>query len=234
MNTNEDQFDSALGERLRGAFASVQADKGLADSIRADIAAAIAAERPKTRKRRLVWRLVPLAAAAAIVIAAIGLLMGPGDTDGDKRAVAELEQIHQDNLAGGPEFLRTNDPKQIQAHFKRELGFEPKIHENDASLELVGSRIAKFQGQTVANYMVRGKAGEISIIVTKADPKALGLKCDCGHDGCSCFHQGQCKDCKIVGVQIDGRSYCAVGDVPRQDLQNALALLTPDAAPPGH
>lgn len=228
MKTNEEQFEGALRERLRSAFASIHADRTLSDSIRTKLRAETARQRRRARARRLAWRLVPLAAAAAVVITAIGLFVGSGRTDTATAATMELHRIHQENLAGGPGFLRTDDPKQIEAHFKRELGFVPRVHRSEGAVQLIGFRIASFQGQAVANYMVKGKAGEISIIVTKGHPKALGLCCDCGHQGCSCFHEGRCKDCTIVGVQIGGRSYCAVGNVSKKDLQDVLALLRPE------
>ena len=227
MNRNQEQFEGALGERLRGAYASLNPDDVLAGSIRAEMAAETAAEPPKPRVFRLRWRLATLAAAAVVAITTVGLFVYPGRPHAHGGAVAELRQIHKDNLAGGSGFLHTNDPKQAEAYFKRELGFVPKVLCSEDSLKLTGFRTVKFRGQIVANYTVASDAGEVSIVVADGNPKALGLKCNCGHHGCSCVHKGQCDECTIAGVEIDGRSYCAIGNVSKEVLGNVLASLTP-------
>ena len=228
MNPEQEQFEEALGERLRGAYTSISPDDVLAGAIRDEMAAEIARERRKPRVIRLGRRLVPLAAAAVMAITAVGLFVYFGSPHAHEGSVAELRQIHRENLARGPGFVRANDPKQAEAYFKCELGFAPKVHGNEGPLQLAGFRTVRFRGQVVANYMVESDAGEVSIIIAEGDPKALGFKCNCGHQGCSCVHKGRCEECSIASVQIDGRSYCAIGEVSKDVLWDVLVRLTPE------
>lgn len=72
---------------------------------------------------------------------------------------------------------------------------------------------------------IESAIGEVSIIVAADRPKALGLKCDCGREICSCAHSGRYEGYNIAGVRIGNWSYCVVGEVPRNVLADVPARL---------
>ena len=219
----------AVRGRLKSAFASTTAGASLAERISASLKTAPAPVQsdPARRRRaiRLTWRLAPVGAAAAAMLVAAALFNFWSEPAA--AGPAELARIHNDNLTAAGEFLAAGDADQIAGHFRKHLGFSPRILPHDEHTALKGCCVAEFRGQKAATYLLTAGGRKISVVVTDEMPDAMGLtcKCGCGMAECTCFHTGQCDGRNIVSVRIAGRSYTAVGAAPPEQLKDILSRL---------
>ena len=218
----------AVRGRLKSAFASVTAGAALAERISASLRTPVAADQSDTARRRrvirLTWRLAPIAAAAALLIAVALLDFG---AEPALAGPTELARIHNDNLTPTGRFLAVSDADQIARHFQKHLGFSPRIRVPGDRAVLVGGCVAEFRGKPAATYLLALGEQRVSVIVTSESPQDMGLVCECGCglSDCTCCHTGQCGDCNIISVRIGDRSYNVVGSVPPEVLKSLLVRL---------
>jgi len=212
----------AIRSRLAAAFESTRAGESLADKIKTGLQAAPPA--PRRRALRFPMRLIPLAAAAVLLIA-VSMFYNVLTPEPAQAGTIELANIHKANLTAPDGFQATGDCEDIKAYFQRELGFTPKLLQQCPRLKVVGCHVAKVQGKMVATYVVQLDKVQASVIVTEDWPKKLGLGCGCGHPHCKCVHNGQCGDLSILSVRIGDRSYSVVGKLPPESLQLVLERL---------
>lgn len=222
----------AVRDRLRSAMASVQMGEPAVERIRRAVrdAASVGEERSARahagsrviRFPRLV-RWLPAAAAAIIIAVAIPFLLPDTPT-----AHAELVGIHTANLSGGRGFHRESDPLKIVRALEAKLGYAPAVPATDSGASVVGCRVKMFRGQRVATYLIELPEGKASIIISDDVPESMkstrSIKqktvylCGCGHD-----------DCTMVAVRLGGRTYIALGKVPREVLTELLLGLLDEA-----
>ncbi|MBT3198786.1 MAG: hypothetical protein HN350_02625 [Phycisphaerales bacterium] len=212
----------AMRARLTAAFESIHAGESLADKIKTSLQASAPA--PRRRTLRFPMRLIPLAAAAVLLIAFV-VFQNVFTPEPAQAGTVELANIHKANLSSSGGFRATGDCEDIKAYFKRELGFTPKLLNQCPRLKVVGCHVAKVQGQMVATYVVQLDKARASVIVTEDWPKKLGLGCGCGHPHCKCIHNGQCGDLTILSVRVGDRSYSVVGKLPPEELRFVLERL---------
>jgi len=217
----------AIRGRLRTAFDSVTAPEGLADRIRAELQTADQAPADESRGRilRFPRRFLAVVSAAAAVLV-IGMLVHNLTTP--EPAVAstvQMADIHRANLASPEGFCATGDCEQIKAYFQEKVGFVPKLLTACPELKVIGCCVARLNGRTVATYVAAVEDRKVSIIVTEAWPKKLGLECGCGMPHCRCIHNGQCEGLSIASARIGDRSYSVVGDLPEDALRGVLERL---------
>ena len=222
----------AVRDRLRSAMASVEMAEPAAERIRRAVrdAASGAEQRPARthagpriiRFPRLV-RWLPVAAAAIIIAVAIPFLLPDTPT-----AHAELVGIHSANMSGGSGFHLENDPSKVVRALEAKLGYAPAVPSPDSGASVVGCCVKMFRGQRVATYLIELPEGKASIVVTADMPESMKATsrirqrtvylCTCGHD-----------DCNMAAVRLGGRTYIALGKVPREVLTKLLLGLLDEA-----
>ena len=225
----------AIAARLRSSFASVKADKGLADRIRDRInQSSKTTETAKsiqhtwtTQLHHKVWP--ALATAAAIFVVLVPLSMYVLTPSTASAAQAELVMIHQQNLGPHREFYNDADPKKLAEYFRDKLGFTPAFPCTGQGMKIRGCCVVHFKGQIVGSYVVDTPRGIISIIVVTDTPRQMGMTHMPEKKG---YEQSLWKSsyaqCNMVIVRLDGYSYCAVGEISKishkylKDLLNRL------------
>ena len=216
----------ALAHRLREAFSSIQAGPDLTSRIRADIAATQV--RPRTIPLRFHRHLrLGLGAAAAVVIAATFVAFYVSTGSQTKAAQAALVEIHQTNLSSLEQSANDPDPGRFAADVESKLGHRPAMPCAGCGLSACGCSVREFCGRPAVSYVVKGPNAPISVIVVPDSPKALGMTpaTDKGRSGRAIW-QSQCGGCNMASVRIGERSYCAVGQVPQEELANVLNALS--------
>jgi anti-sigma factor RsiW len=228
------RFDEtyALVQRVRQASRSIQAPPVLADRIRAGVAALAepAATAPgrvyliPLRIRRHLWS--GLAAAAALLVLAIpiGLYLGTG-TPANAAPVA-LEEIHHANLESLGQLVCNDDPGALCAYLESQVHHSPILLSTEAGLNLCGCCVRQFQGRPVASYVVKRNNIPISVIAVPQPPEELGMtltehKTAAQRD----IWQARHRCCNLAAVRIGAYSYCAVGQVPQEELAVLLNAL---------
>lgn len=213
----------AIRSRLRSAFASVQAGDQLAARIRGRLAETAGGERrtiPLWRHR--FWR--HLLAAAAVLLIAIPVVIYLSMPEPAGAAQARLFRIHQDNLTGAAGFHRETDPDKIATDLRNQLGYSPALPRADGRTEFKGCCIAKFRRRSVASYLIQTPRGPVSVIVLPDEPESLrfGRKSLLQGRTCwSCSHGS----CNMAAVRLGGYTYCAIGEVPHEQLREILARI---------
>lgn len=206
-------------ERLRSAFAVVTAGGSLTDRISTALRAAKppASDQSKgggnvhRRMVRVAWWLGAAGVAAAVMLVT-AVLFNPAGSPAIA-AIADLARIHEDNLAGTGEFLRTSDTGQIAECFRRRIGFSPRICTHHEDTMVVGCVVREYRRQAVPTYLLTVAGTRISVIATQVPLGDIGLSCNGGCDitDVACFHTKRSGECNIVSARVGDRTYLAVG-----------------------
>ena len=219
----------AIANRLRSAFASVKPDERLANNIRMQLTKKTAPEKAQVSKRlanirfqRIAWS----AAAAVLVMATIlGIyVMSPPSA---MAAMAELVNIHEENLSANHEFHSEADPEKLAEYFKTKLGFSPSMPVPSQGMALRGCCVRHFRGQIVGSYVVDTPQGVISVIVVTDKPQSLGMTDRFEHRG-RVFWKSSFAMSNMVTVRLGDYSYCAVGEISHEYLTELLSRLMPE------
>ncbi len=215
----------AVRRRLRSSFASVTAG----DNLKNRVLSAIRAERGKASgRRRRVYRtmriFVPLAAAAAVLIAAgIIPLFNTGGPEPAMAARSELAKIHlrhkgidrTDHACA----CKCKDMNKASAWLRKKLGSDIVIPDccNEVHL-LVACDMEKFCGRNVGCYVLQTQSGKIvSVVVTPDSPDDMDLKHKGRRNGRDLWWC-KYKTCRIAAFRLNGLTYCIVGEVPHEEL----------------
>lgn len=217
----------ALADRLRCAFAGVEASEELAARVRRQTrlrvcsgeSAAPANRRPVSR-----WRYWMAAAAALIAIPLLALLLTPSKA----MAAEELARIHAMNMNQDHGFFSESDPAKLAGYFRRTLGFNPLLPKTHQGLALRGCCVKHFRGRETGSYVVDTPNGVMSVIVVTDDLDKLGMTDRFVRDGRR-FGKSAFADNQMVAVRIGHFTYCAVGEVSHEYLTDLLSRLLADA-----
>jgi anti-sigma factor RsiW len=221
------RFDEtyALVQRVRQASLSIQAPPVLADRIRAGVAALAesAATAPgrvrllPLRIRRPLWS--GLAAAAALLVLAIPIGFYVSTGSPANAAPVALEEIHHANLESLGQLVHNDDPGAVCAYLENQVHHSPILLSTESGLSLCGCCVRQFQGRPVASYVVKRHDIPISVIAVPQPPEELGMtltehKVAAQRD----IWQARHRCCNLAAVRIGAYSYCAVGQVPPEEL----------------
>lgn len=218
----------AVRARLRTAFAGVHSSDALRQAVRTGIGGATGASRRRSaavqQTRRVLSQVWPALAAAAVLVLAIfaGTHLSRPRQAG--AAQMELVTIHQQNLSPHGEFYVQADPDKLAEYFKTHLGFEPRFPHLGEGLKLWGCCKAHFRGAIVGSYVVQTPRGMVSVIVVTDTPESLGLK-RVEREGAPPFLAGAYARVKLAARQVDGYTYCVVGETSMELLADLLDRL---------
>lgn len=215
----------AIRDRLQSAFQTVSAGPALAESIRhsLDRKKPRALQARGVRTMRLLRWALPLTAAAVLLIGTVVLLI-VSEPEQASAATAELYQVHQHNLSPHAELFADPDPESLAGFLKDRLGFSPALPRLGAGMSLRGCCIVHFRDKPVGSYVVDTPSGVISVIVVTETPKSLGMNKQLRRGGHT-YQAGSFAKCNMVTTQLNGYTYCAVGEVPHELLADLLEQL---------
>jgi hypothetical protein len=226
----------ALAQRLRAAFASVDAPSRLRSSITdmvRTLSSAAQTASPSRNLRLLLLRhriISSLAAAAVILIALLPLAVYFSTPASAKAAQTQLAAIHTRNLTPHQDFYSDDDPDKLAAYFKDNLGFSPAFPCTGNGLAIRGCCLAHFNNKIAGSYVVDTPRGPISVIVVPDTPRQLGMT---AMNATTQFNQTLYKasfeKCSMAAVRLGGYSYCAVGAASHDYLADLLTRLIPDS-----
>ncbi len=218
----------AMRGRLQSAFASVHAGadlvEGIVDKLRyAPVETAPKASIGRGRILHFARWAMPLSAAAVVLITVSAFLLFTGPEPAEA-GMAELYRIHQHAMSPHTELFSDADPASLADFLKTELGFAPAIPKLGAGMSLRGCCVTHFGDEPVGSYVVDTPRGVMSVIVVKETPKSLGMKTPVRR-GDHTYMAGSFAMCKMVTVQLNGYTYCAVGEVSVEYLTDLLEQL---------
>ena len=215
----------ATRARLRSAFESVRAPAYLAERIRSAAGQAEQAPSPRRAISFLRHHLRPLvAAAAALVAAAVPLAIYLASGSSAEAAQQALVDIHRHNVSDSHEFYSQNEPNELARYFVQKLGFSPALPRLNQGIAIRGCCVARFRDRIVGSYVVDTPKGVVSLIAVTDAPPALGLVRQSGPGGRQSW-RGAMTTCHIAALQMGKYTYCAVGEVPADTLDELLSLL---------
>lgn len=224
----------ALAGRLRKAFGSVRASGELRDRIEQEVLKTKKPSQPaKTEQRPFAFRMITrywprLAAAAAILVVAIPLGVYFSSASRVHAAQAALVEIHHHNLDPHEDFFSEDEPEKLAEYFRDKLGFSPVFPCVGQGLAVRGCCIKHFRGQMVGSYVVDTPRGVISVIVVTDTPKSMGMKRMARRaDSGGILWKASFARCSMITIRLGDYSYCAVGEVSHELLENLLARLLP-------
>jgi hypothetical protein len=142
-------------------------------------------------------------------------------------AQEELANIHEHNISGSHSFYSDSDPDKLAAYFKEKLGFDISMPKSDQGLSLRGCCVRHFRETIAGSYVVETDAGVMSIVVVTDKPKSLGMGQKYEHNG-EALWKSEFAKCKMVTVRIGDYSYCAVGEISHDYLEDLLLKLLPE------
>ena len=206
----------AVRNRLRSAFAGVGAGDLLAARVRSQQAAGLL----RTARR---W--LPLAAAAAALIALGPLLMQLIAPRHAGAAQAELASIHEANLKPGGQLQAVRDRHHLEAFLAEKLSARPALPRGD-DVNFCGCCTARFRGRDVTSYMIDVSGERISIIIGQVDPDTLSFGHKFSRDGRTFWGCGSGK-CRMVAMRLGEYTYFAVGETGHEALTDVLVRLLP-------
>ncbi len=219
----------ALRSKLHSAFAGIHASDQLLERIRTQsqretVPVAMAA-RPAGRKViHLARWLMPLTAAAAILLIIIPAALFFTATEPAMAGPAELYDLYQHSLSPHTELFSDADPDALAGFLKDELGFTPALVKLGAGMSIRGCCIAHFRDKPVGSYVVDTPEGVISVIVVQESQESLGMTEKLSR-GEHTYMAGSFAMCNMVTVTQNGYTYCAVGEVSKEQLASLLDRL---------
>ncbi|MCH8193755.1 MAG: hypothetical protein IIA65_07040 [Planctomycetes bacterium] len=221
----------ALGERLRKAFNSIEADDDLRNQIHAAVANnpqygshATAAAPFRNRARR---RLYPfLGAAAAVILVAVPVAHFLGRPSQANAAQLELLQIHHHNLSEHGDMMTDLDPKSVEAYFEEYLDHAPDVVATGSGLNYCGCRVQTYRGQPVGSYVVDTSHAKVTVLTLQEMPEALGMKrMEDLSSGDLTVWGATCDCCNMAAVRVSGQTYYALGEASHEELNLVLLAL---------
>ncbi len=220
----------AVRERVRKAFASVEPPAGFAERLRRSLQqppvedAPAAAERPR---RPLYIRLLPVLAAAAVLLIAIPAgyeIFAPAP------AAAALAQIHADGVAGRGGFRPETDVGRMTAYLAGSADVRPEAPTIcQRCSTLAGGCAAEFRGRRVPAYCITTPEGKVTIIDLAESPGDLGLERAGERNGLPVW-TGEHDGTRLAATVFRGRTYVAVGELAAADMADLLTWAVPRAA----
>ncbi len=215
----------AVRARLRSAFSSVRAGGALIDRIRARLSAMDGDVQAEPRAVLSFPRLVrPIMAVAAALLIAIPLAVYLAGPETASAAEAELYEIHQHGLSPHADLYAHADPEELANYLKERLGFKPALPRLGAGMSLRGCCRAHFGEKPAGSYVVDTDRGVISVVVLKESIDRVDLPNALSDKG-RAFRGGSFAKCQIVAVELDGYTYCAIGEVSYEFLADLLRRL---------
>ena len=222
-NQNDEQFEKAMGDRLRSAFDSVKASDELAAKIRSQSAGQGTGQKRFNKK---LWRIT--AAAAAILFVILPLSFHLASIPTATATKAQMAELHLNNHSDKPEFFTDADPVKLAEFFKEKLGFNPAMPEVGNGIALRGCCVAHFKGPIVGSYGVETPEGFVSIVVVDEAPQAIGMrKIKADSDDSQVFWRSSYSNCSMAATVIGKYTYCAVGLIEEDALKQMLEKLLP-------
>ncbi|MHC4985037.1 MAG: anti-sigma factor family protein [Planctomycetota bacterium] len=223
----------AVRGRLRSAMETVTADQALEDRIRAMLPSGgtyRAQRRPAARTlrlplRRLLW---PAIAVAAALVIAIPLMVFFGAPESAVATEESLYRIHEHSLSPHADFYAGSTPEELAVYLKDQLGFQPAVPNLKAGMRLRGCCVSHFRQKPVGTYVVDTDQGVISIIVLTDRADAAGLRGQM-QVGDRTYETGSFARCQMVAVELNGYTYCAIGETSYEFLIDLLGRLVPAA-----
>lgn len=180
--------------------------------LRARVAPAASTRVVPFRPRRPLWRLVPLSAAAALLLAvlsvvAVGALAPQGTLLAAQLTLDHLKCLLLDRSHGPA------DPAGLAAHWEAEHGWAVDVPAGapEQHLELVGLRQCLFDGGTMAHVLYRHEGRSVSLFILPRTRPSVPILEIMGHE--TIVWQGQ------------GRTYALVVDEPSADSRTLAAYL---------
>lgn len=148
------RLDAVLESALRREARRVELPSGLRERIARDLAAP-----PARRKPRMLWAILPLAAAAALAL--VLWLPGSGPRSGQIGSLDELGRLAVENhLQQMPMQFRAGDVGDVPAWFRDRLAYPVRLpHLEDRHLTLTGGRTCSLGPEKVA-YLFFDRGGE--------------------------------------------------------------------------
>ncbi len=216
----------AVRDRLRRAWASVEAPVGMQDRLTA--ALDLAESQPIASDRRgmiyrLPRRLLGAAAIAAALIAVVGLFWNTADPV----AQAEFSRIHLSNLQRqSGQYHRGQDRQILRSRLQDAFQTVPvmPVFGPDEDRRYCGCAAARFFDRTVASYVVvLSGQRRVSMVMVDTPLDELGFTHpftrEDGRRFAWCSHDG----CKMAATRIGGHTYVAIGqDVSETELVELL------------
>ncbi len=218
-----------LRSRLCSAFAGVHASSQLAERIREQARQEVTplplAVQPTARRAIHLPRwLKPLAAVAAIILISIPAVLFLSDPETAMAGPAELYEVYQHSLSPHTELYSDADPAALAGFLKDELGFTPAFPKLGAGMSLRGCCVTHFRDKPVGSYVVDSPEGVISIIVVNEAPESLGMTESLSR-GEHTYMAGAFAMCNMVTATLNGYTYCAIGEVSKDQLADLLERL---------
>jgi hypothetical protein len=223
----------ALAKRVHRAFSSIHADSGLADRIRARIAAAgqppAEAEAQHQvlpfRARRHIWSGLAIAAAILIVLIprSLHISTGPQAT----AAQVALAGIHFTNLDSLEEIMAEEDSGKHCPCMTGMLADGTAMPCCQRGLCKCGCQMREFQGRLVESCVIQEpNAPPVSVVIVPESPEALGMaRTDRTTATGQAVWQATCEHCNIASVRLGNDSCCVIGQVSQEDLLGVLNVL---------
>lgn len=215
----------AVRRRLAGITSKQIAPNVLVEQIRNRLARAKSsksfAAAKYLREIRLTARRLPALAAAAVLLAVVGVWMwheGPSRTQATQPL---MYGIHQANIAGQNDFLAADNPADIAQRLQRKTCMNVKLPPSDGSCEYLGSTLATFRDCTVGGMVCRQNGRRVSVLYIDDKPETFGFCHRFEHQGRTWWRCGY-GDCSMVAVRVDDKTFVAVGPVEADALQTLL------------
>jgi hypothetical protein len=180
---------------------------------------------PRAGVIRAARRWLPLAAAAAALIALGPLLMQLIAPRPAVAAQAELAAIHRANLQPGGPLHAIRDRQKLEAFLTEKLGTRPALPTGD-DVDFCGCCTARFRGRDVTSYMLDVAGERISVIIGKVDPSTLSFGHEFSRGGRRFWGCGSGK-CRMVAMRLGDYTYFAVGETGHDALIDVLTRLLP-------
>jgi len=221
----------AVRGRLQRAFAPIKADASLAQRISAAIPEAPAPARDRRILR--LRHLVPLAAAACVVLA-VGVFMYPGGQA--QGAQPELAAIHMAHLAGtshdGSQMYQAESPEQLAAFLRGKLGAAPTLPKMGKEVKPTCCCLDTFRGRTVGSYVLQTPKGIVTVVVLPDSVESLKLKHEMTLNGRK-YAACRSQNCNIVAARCGQFTYCVVGELKHDLLLKILERIVCGDLPDG-
>ncbi len=219
----------ALRSKLHSAFSGIHASDQLLEKIRLEsqsekVPVPMAVQPAARRVIRLSRWLMPLAAAAAILLISIPAVMFFTATEPALAGPAELFDLYQRTLSRNAGLYLDADPDALAAFLTDELGFSPALPKLGAGMSIRGCCVAHFRDKPIGSYVVDTPEGVVSVIVVEESQESLGMTESISR-GEYTYLAGSFAMCNMVTVTQNGYTYCAVGEVSKRQLADLLDRL---------
>ena len=220
-----------LGEHVRKAFNSIEADNDLRNRIHAAVANnpqdGSHATAPASFRNRAPRRLYPfLAAAAAVILVAVPVAHFLGRTSQANASQLELLRIHHHNLSEHGDMMTDLDPKSVEAYFEEYLDHAPDVVATGRGLNYCGCRVQTYRGQPVGSYVVDTSGAKVTVLTLQEMPEALGMKKMLGLSTAGHITWvATCECCNMAAVRVSGQTYYALGEASHEELNLVLVTL---------